>query len=407
MNMGLTAGNDRPYAPPMTGQIKCYKISQNGENRYRIRYYYLGERIELYRDLNGTVLCSRQQAELLLNRIRSEIDSKSHDPNRYLPATKNLFLFSRQAELYLKDREIEAVKGILGKYQLNKIKFYFFKYFTPTYELMDIRDIKAWHIQRLMIDKLPQKWSPKTLWNVLAILKTFFVHAKRMGIISEVPAFPSIKVPTPVTKWISYEDQNRIIEKMLPHLKGIFYFMARQFVRPGEARALMVKDVDLNVGVITIERAFSMDELIQTRKNKKGYVVPIHPEVESILATAMRHKLPDAFLFSNKTGEFFTINVINKAWRKAAKAAGVNITCYQGTRHSCASQAANRGVPTQILSQALGHSDPRMVLRYSHLNPSTLASAFTTSENIKIEKGRHLKAVAGANRVQKKNDDSK
>jgi len=42
-------------------------------------------------------------------------------------------------------------------------------------------------------------------------------------------------------------------------------------------------------------------------------------------------------------------------WRRAAKRAGVNITCYQGTRHSLISQLLNAGHSEALVRQIAGH----------------------------------------------------
>ena len=53
-------------------------------------------------------------------------------------------------------------------------------------------------------------------------------------------------------------------------------------------------------------------------------------------------------------------NRLNVVWKTVCRELGIEgITLYQGTRHSLASQAANRGVSEAIIGKMLRHKDPK------------------------------------------------
>jgi len=63
-------------------------------------------------------------------------------------------------------------------------------------------------------------------------------------------------------------------------------------------------------------------------------------------------------------------------WNKARDEAKVKkITLYEGTRHSLASQAINRGVPISTIQKFLRHESSKMTQRYAHLKTETLRIA--------------------------------
>ncbi len=72
-------------------------------------------------------------------------------------------------------------------------------------------------------------------------------------------------------------------------------------------------------------------------------------------------------------GKPFSESYLRKAWNEACKKEKVqNITLYEGTRHSLASQAINKGVPISTIQKFLRHESPKMTERYAHLNTESL-----------------------------------
>ena len=150
------------------------------------------------------------------------------------------------------------------------------------------------------------------------------------------------------------------------HLREIYTFMFYHPVRIQEACTLKVKD--FNNGDIHICRAFSKNEL-RPRKNKKPYHLPLSSEFNSNL---LKDKLPEAFVFTNRYGMPHKPNALRKTWKNYCEKAGVKISLYNGTRHSGASQAINRGVSLDIISKALGHSSVQVTTRYASMDINRL-----------------------------------
>jgi len=58
---------------------------------------------------------------------------------------------------------------------------------------------------------------------------------------------------------------------------------------------------------------------------------------------------------------------LKKVWKKVKLTAGVDLRLYDATRHSFASQLANKGAPLTRVSEYLGHSSTRMTEKfYAH-----------------------------------------
>jgi integrase len=66
---------------------------------------------------------------------------------------------------------------------------------------------------------------------------------------------------------------------------------------------------------------------------------------------------------------------IKKGWAGACQRAGIQDATPHTLRHTFASWLVQRGEPLRTVGELLGHRDPSMVMRYSHLSPDHLASA--------------------------------
>jgi hypothetical protein len=79
-------------------------------------------------------------------------------------------------------------------------------------------------------------------------------------------------------------------------------------------------------------------------------------------------------------------------WRRAGKRAGVNITCYQGTRHSLISQLLNAGHSEALVRQIAGHRVRVLNESYRHIKPNLygpLNESQQTLSNVKSIQGNY------------------
>ena len=186
-----------------------------------------------------------------------------------------------------------------------------------------------------------------------------------------MPAFPEVEVAQPKTNWLSPEVQRRAFEGVPEDDKPIIAFLMLSGCRPGEARALKCKDVDLENGIITVSATFSNEIYREKRKGKKAksVVIPIHPEMFAYLKNRVENNLPSAFVFINsRTGQRYYEKKLRRIWKAVKEKIELNygIRLYDATRHSFASQLVNSGVPLLSVSRLLGHSSIKMTERYAH-----------------------------------------
>jgi integrase len=152
--------------------------------------------------------------------------------------------------------------------------------------------------------------------------------------------------------------------------RPIIEFLMSHGCRPGEARALRVKDVDLQTETMTISSTFSGDTLRDRRKGRhsKAVTLPIQSECIEFMMNSCRGALPGAFVFPNpRTGRPSTQCVLNRVGGRVRATAEISsdLRLYDATRHSLATQLRLTDVPLQDIKDKLGHSDIRTTMRYS------------------------------------------
>jgi integrase len=79
---------------------------------------------------------------------------------------------------------------------------------------------------------------------------------------------------------------------------------------------------------------------------------------------------------SMMVGEPYSLQVLSRGWRKAAKRAGVREIKLHAARHTCATLMHLSGVPTVVIAAWIGHSDPTLTMRlYAQSQADALAAA--------------------------------
>jgi integrase len=201
--------------------------------------------------------------------------------------------------------------------------------------------------------------------------KTFLRYLRfDLEVIDNVPAFPVTEVQPYQFKWLLPNEQIRILEDV-PEGDGVLItFLMLQGCRPGEARALKCKDVNLRDLTISISASFSREVYREKRKGRgaKPVVIPIHSEMVDYLKERVSNNLPEAFVFVDpRTGGPYTENALRRIWDSIRKKTGIkSLRLYDATRHSFASQLVNTGSTLFKVSKLLGHTTTRRSERYTH-----------------------------------------
>jgi len=350
----------------LSGQPLRCPICKTTPEKYFIDLPWKGARYKLYTDANGYVLDSWAIATRLLERIRSEIDSRTFNPKEYSTGDRREFRFENYVSKWLLKRQREVEQGLITNTYLNSVKVYVRNYHTPFFSGKSIRDINAALVGDFA-DSLPTHLAPKTMKNILNILELVLQFAYQREDIPKIPPFPKIQVPEYLPKAISFEDQEAILAHIKCPVKNAFYqFLRYTGCRPGEARALKWENINLKTGMVSIKAAMDGETYKPFPKNKREREFCLHPDMVQILRSLPTRAI-SGYVF-HQHGKPLHRKVAWETWAKAADKAGIDITCYQGTKHSLATMYINMpGARADVLQAQLGHADIRTTQKYGKL----------------------------------------
>jgi integrase len=344
--------------------------------RYFVDFHWNGQRLKLYTGKDGHPLDSWERAYRMLTAMRNEVDLGKFDPREYQVRELKSLQLDNYAHAWLLRREKELGKGLIALGYFSEIKAYVQRYYIPYFGRNSIRDLREGHIEDFR-DSLPEHLSHKTIFNIMGVLRKLFRDAYRRKDILLLPEFPKIPKGEPVTHWIDEATQELVLAQMKDPIRRAFYlFLMKQGCRPGEARALRWENVDLKNGIVTICAGFDRENFKPYTKERDVRPLPLHPAIWEVLESLPRNIAGWVFTYR---GQPITQWMASAYWRRAAKKAGVSVSCYEGTRHSLASQAINRGCPDGKISKMLGHKSSASTKRYAKLLTESLKEIWGAS----------------------------
>jgi integrase len=251
----------------------------------------------------------------------------------------------------------------------NGYNSYFMNWIKPFFEQHPVM------LHEIRLDSLYKllnfsKLSPKGKYNVLNCFHAFLKFAWRSERIPEIPPFPEkseFGLIQSVIKWLPEERQMKVINSIPENHRAIFLWLKYHLRRPSEACALKKEDYDPFNNVFVIRRTLSARQLVNSTKTGAVHMIPCHSEFTDIAKQLMK-KDGDFFfqnLLARRDGKRYSIESLNKIWRKACASVGENIQLYSGLKHSSCCQYLNeKGLSFSELQIITDHANIDSVKRY-------------------------------------------
>lgn len=361
-------------------------------DRFYLDLHHHGERYLIFSDRKGRILDSFSFVLYVQREISREIQERTFDPSKYVKRKQQEFWVCELLDRFKEFKEPEIAPSYWKDY-LRMIGLA-----RDFFGTADVREIRKMDLIRYKEElEAHRTYSPKSLKNALDHFRVFLRYCwKTLEIIDRVPQFPEIQLDEPKFKWLDQDNQLAIFDHVPEGDRPIIAFLMLQGIRPGEARALKIRDIDLAKQTVTIGATFSGSVYREKRKGRSSRTVtlPIHPEMMEFVSRSAKEALPEAFLFiCPKTGRHYSETGLKRVWDEVRKAAGIyrDLRLYDATRHSFASQLVNAGVDIASVSRLLGHSTLKMTMRYAHHEVGKLR---TDLERLSLKKVERIKTVS-------------
>jgi len=169
--------------------------------------------------------------------------------------------------------------------------------------------------------------------------------------------------------WLTLDEMKLTIDAAPEPYKTYYWILAETGIRCGEACGLPTKNLLLDLGAIKVTQKVWHGQ-IETVKSKKGNrICEISPQLVEHLRGYMRTWRPNrlGLVFATKNGTPWDADVVRK--RKLyplLKKLNIRKCGFHAFRHGNETVMDGENVPMATRVNRLGHSDPRMTMRYTH-----------------------------------------
>ena len=210
--------------------------------------------------------------------------------------------------------------------------------------------------------------TPQRVNRYMAWLRHLLNVVVREGKLASNPVLKltMYKEPKGKTRFLSMEDEKRLLEKLGPIYGRWARLAILTGLRQSEQFRLQWKDVDLERGILT---------LLVTKAGGVQYV-HLNEEATTILRgldSWQRSKW--VFPSENPATPLDARNFYNRVWGPAVTEVGIEWATWHDLRHTFASRLAMNGQNEGTIAALLRHSTTALVKRYAHLSPSHLKAA--------------------------------
>ena len=238
---------------------------------------------------------------------------------------------------------------------------------------IDERKIEAFKADRLSPAPAGGGLAPKSVNNLLTILRKLLVVAAEWRLIDRVPRVKWLKAPKPGFDFLDFEEADRLEAVAEEGLWRTMVLLGlRTGLRQGELIALRWDEVDLVSGRLRVCRSVSRG-IVGTPKSGRSRELPLSDEACRALK-AHRH-LKGELVFSDEKGGMLTKGECKHPLWRSCKKAGLRRIGWHVLRHTFASHLVMQGVPLKAVQELLGHATIEMTMRYSHLSPQVTRNA--------------------------------
>jgi len=353
-------------------------VCQCGNYKCLVQIYWKGKYYEYRRDDQNYVFTYDKAKDKLIE-INNAIRKGTFDPLDHSDAKIQERRFENMIEKWLNEKE--------SRYRLNELSYGTIRdyrgYAKNYYQYFAGHDVREIDLEKLSEFKdTINNVKIKTRKNIMNALRNFFNWLQERGTIQFAPAFPKITGDdSKMRVAIDYELQEEGLSRIPKNITTIFIFLLETGVRPGDACAVMCESVDLREGSVRIERTFSSNKLQETTKQRKKRVILLSDRAYEAVERNMKNKLPKQFLFIHPdTHRHYLTNTLWRIWRTHSK---IDVTNYEATRHSFASQLIEQ-YDIKFVKELMGHSDIRTTEKYLHLKQHKLREIVNNRGKIRV-----------------------
>jgi len=204
------------------------------------------------------------------------------------------------------------------------------------------------------MDERKDAVSQATAQKEVGLMRAIIYKAHREGYLDKLPVFPKFKRSRGRERWLTMEEEQRLLDVAAPHLKPVLIFALDTGGRRSEVLGLDWKNVNLEQRRITFVKT----------KNGDDRTIRLTERAFHVLMNMGPQKSGSVFTYKGES-----MNGIKTSFRRAREQAELDDFRFHDLRHTFASRLVQGGVNLYDVMHLMGHKSIEMVHRYAHLAP--------------------------------------
>jgi len=275
------------------------------------------------------------------------------------------------------------IKPQLGKIPLNDLT-------TLNLQQFYKKLLAEGRVERIESQKQPKGLSTKTVRNIHQIISSALKLAVEQRLIARNPADGCAlpKVEHKEMKTLTADQLSAFFQEAKDSgVYELYYLDLATGLRRGELLGLKWTDVDLDRGVLKIQRAISRQngKVVEAPlKTKNAYrTLPLSADAISVLKMQKCKVGNSEWVFPSPTGGPMSPDSVLHMLQRVLKRAGLPRIRFHDLRHTFATMALQNGVDVKTVSSMLGHYSAGFTLdTYAHVTTSAKREAAKTMGSI-------------------------
>ena len=245
-------------------------------------------------------------------------------------------------------------------------------------------------VDRIEAKKKPKGLAPKTVRNIHQMIGSAYNLAMEQRLVTKNPtqgcALP--KVEHKEMKTLTADQLSAFFQEARDSgVYELYYLDLATGLRRGELLGLKWTDIDLDRGVLKIQRAISRQngKVVEAPlKTKNAYrTLPLSADAIDVLMQQRRKTGNSEWVFPSPTGGPMSPDSVLHMLQRVLKRAGLPRIRFHDLRHTFATMALQNGVDVKTVSSMLGHYSAGFTLdTYAHVTTDAQLKAAQTMGNI-------------------------
>jgi len=309
---------------------------------------------------------TKRGAQAFERQLREEMLNPPPEPKKEVPTLKE---FSKEfletyARTHNRESEQEAKRCILNRHLL------------PRFGRKPLDQITVRDIERLKAD-LVQTHRPKTINNILSVLRKLLRYAEELEELEKVPRFRLLKIFEQPYSFLDFEEFEQLVQSTQerdPELGLAVLLAGEAGLRRGELAGLHWQDVSFPLNKLSVVRAMWRNKQVPP-KGGRSRQVPLTKRLARALK-AHRH-LKGKHVLVREDGSAWTVEVFRWQGKRAYRLASLPAVerPWHSLRHTFCSLLAMRGGSPRAIQELAGHQQITTTMKYMHLSPTALTEA--------------------------------